>query len=78
MIEVVPVPQSLDDRGLDAMAQGLSSWPPAERLLIDARGTTWASPYGLTSLLTLGQALKELGVPMPRLAVPESDDTRSY
>ncbi len=79
MIHVVPVPASLDDRSLDALAQALPSWPPPpERLLIDARGTTWASPAGLTALLTLGQAMKELGAPAPRLAVPDSDETRSY
>ncbi len=77
-MKVVPVPASLDDRTLDQLAQGLGTWPPAERLLLDARGTTWASPYGLTALLTAGQAAVELGLPKPRLAVPELDDTRSY
>lgn len=77
-MKVVPVPASLDDRTLDQLAQGLGSWPPAERLLLDARGTTWASPYGLTALLTAGQAAVEAGLPKPRLAVPELDDTRSY
>ena len=78
MMHVVPVPGSFDDRGLDQVAQGLGQWPPPDRLLVDARGTTWASPYGLCSLLTLGQAVAELGLPKPRFAVPDSDDTRSY
>jgi anti-sigma regulatory factor (Ser/Thr protein kinase) len=77
-MHVVPVPSSLDDRTLDQLAQGLGEWPPAARLLFDARGTTWASPYGLTGLLSVGQALVELGQPKPRFTVPESDDTRSY
>lgn len=77
-MQVIPVPASLDDRTLDQLAQGLGTWPPSERLLLDARGTTWASPYGLTALLTAGQAAVELGLPKPRLAVPELDDTRSY
>jgi anti-sigma regulatory factor (Ser/Thr protein kinase) len=78
MIHVVPVPATFDDRALDTLAQGLGGWPPPERTLIDARGTSWASPYGLVSLLTLGQAMAELGVRKPQLAVPESDDTRGY
>ena len=52
MMQVIPVPASFDDKGLDAFAQAVSTWPPGERLLFDARGTTWASPYGLTALLT--------------------------
>lgn len=78
MMHVVPVPTSLDDRTLDQLAQGLGEWPPSARLLFDARATTWASPYGLTGLLSVGQALVELGQPKPRFTVPESDDTRSY
>jgi len=78
MMHVVPVPTSIDDRTLDQLAQGWGQWPPAERLLFDARATTWASPYGLTALLTIGQALAEAGLPKPRLTAPDSDDTRSY
>ena len=78
MIHVVAVPASLDDRGLDGLAQALPAWPPGEPLLVDARGTTWASPYGLASLLTLGQAIAELKLPKPKLAVPDGDETRSY
>ena len=78
MMHVVPVPTSLDDRGLDTLAQGLGTWPPSERVLIDGHGTTWASPYGLCALLTLGQALAESKVPRPRFTVPENEDTKSY
>jgi anti-sigma regulatory factor (Ser/Thr protein kinase) len=77
-MHVVPVPASLDDRTLDQLAAGFDGWPPAERVLLDARATTWASPYGLTALLTAGQALVEAGLPKPRLTVPESEETRSY
>ncbi len=77
-MRVVTVPGSLDDRTLDTMAQELGDWPPTERLLLDARATQWASPYGLTALLTLGQAVAETRGPVPRLTVPESDEVRSY
>jgi hypothetical protein len=48
------------------------------RLLFDARNTRWASPFGFTALLTVGQALKELGAAAPQLTVPEQDNVRDY
>jgi anti-sigma regulatory factor (Ser/Thr protein kinase) len=78
MMHVAPVPASFDDRAIDTLAQALPAWPPSERLLIDARATTWASPTGLTALVTLGQALIEAGLPKARFAAPESEDTKSY
>jgi anti-sigma regulatory factor (Ser/Thr protein kinase) len=77
-MRVVPLPPSLDDRSLDQLARGLGPWPPEGRLLLDARATHWASPYGLTALLTAGQAIAEVGGDRPRLTVPDSEDTRSY
>ena len=77
-MHVVPVPTSFDDRALDGFAAGFTEWPPAERVLLDARATTWASPYGLTALLTAGQALVEQGASKPRLAAPDAEDTRFY
>jgi len=77
-MKVVPVPASLDDRTLDALAGSLGEWPPSEGMLLDARATNWASPYGLTALLTLGQALAELKLPIARFAVPENDEVKSY
>jgi anti-sigma regulatory factor (Ser/Thr protein kinase) len=77
-MRVVTVPASLDDRTLDTLAQGIGEWPPTPGLLLDARATQWASPYGLTALLTLGQAMGEERLPAPRLMIPESEDVRSY
>ena len=77
-MRVVTVPHYLDDKALDAVAGGLGPWPPEERVLFDARATRWASPYGFTALLTAAQALRELGLETPRLAVPEDDEVRSY
>ena len=78
MIRVVTLPGSLDDRTLDTLAGDLGEWPPAEGLLLDARASHWASPYGLTALLTLGQAVVEAKLPPARFTVPESDEVRSY
>jgi len=77
-MRVVPVPASLDDRSLDTLASTLGDWPPTEALLFDARATNWASPYGLTALLTLGQALVELKLPAARFTVPDHDEVKSY
>lgn len=77
-MRVAVVPPSLDDRSLDQLAHELGDWPPAERLLLDARATQWASPYGLTAILTLGQAVAEAKGPTPRLTIPDSEDVRSY
>lgn len=77
-MRVVEVPRYLDDKGLDAMATAMGTWPPDERLLFDARGTKWSSPYGFVSLLTVGQALAELKAETPRLAVPELEEVRGY
>src|SRR5947207_5310797 len=49
--------------------------PQDAKLLLDARHTRWASPYGLSALLTLGQTRDHT---RPTLAVPEADDTASY
>jgi len=77
-MRVVTVPGSLDDRTLDTLAAGLGDWPPTEGLLLDARATHWASPYGLTALLSLGQAIQEAQLATPRLTIPDSEDVRSY
>jgi anti-sigma regulatory factor (Ser/Thr protein kinase) len=47
-------------------------------VLIDARGTQWASPYGLVGLLTAGQALAEASRERPLLTVPSGDDVKRY
>ncbi|HEY3933145.1 MAG TPA: ATP-binding protein [Gemmatimonadales bacterium] len=78
MTRVVPVPQHLDHLSVDQLAAGLGSWPPEERILVDAHATEWASPAGFVALLTLGQALAEIGAPTPELALPAADGVASY
>jgi anti-sigma regulatory factor (Ser/Thr protein kinase) len=78
MTRVVPVPTHLDHLSIDQFAAGLGEWPPAERLLVDAHATEWASPAGFVALLTLGQALAELSAPRPELALPEKTGVSSY
>ena len=74
MTTVLNVPPSLDDKTFETVLEQLASVPQDAKVLLDARHTRWASPYGLTALLTLAQTRAE----RPALYVPESDDTSSY
>ena len=67
-----------DDRGFEQFAQSFSAGPITDRMLFDARGAQWASPFGLLGMLTAGQAVHEAGGPKPVFAVPLSDDARRY
>jgi anti-sigma regulatory factor (Ser/Thr protein kinase) len=78
MTRVVEVPASLDARTFDQLAGSFGDWPPDAKVLFDARGTKWASPYGLIGMLTAAQALQELGAERPLLTVPEATDVKRY
>jgi len=68
------MPSSLDEHTFEQIFDQLAPLPPDEKILLDARRTRWASPFGLTALLTLAQTRLE----RPALAIPENDDTASY
>lgn len=74
MTTVINVPPSLDAQTFETVLDKLAPVAPDEKVLLDARHTRWASPYGLTALLTLAQARAE----RPALYAPESDETTSY
>ena len=74
MTTVINVPPSLDDHSFEQVLEQVAPLPGDARILVDARHTRWASPYGLTALLTLAQTRAE----RPAFAVPELDDTISY
>jgi anti-sigma regulatory factor (Ser/Thr protein kinase) len=71
---VINVPPSLDEGSFEQVIEQLAPLGADERILVDARHTRWASPYGLTALLALAQARAE----RPGFTVPESDETSSY
>jgi len=71
---VITVPPSLDDATFEQILEPLSRLQRDDKVLIDARHARWASPYGLTALLTLAQTRLE----RPSLAVPEADDVALY
>jgi anti-sigma regulatory factor (Ser/Thr protein kinase) len=74
MTTVINVPPSLNDKTFEIVLQQLAPVGDDDRVLLDARHTRWASPYGLTALLTLAQSRGE----RPALYAPEADETASY
>ena len=74
MTTVIPVPPSLDDSSFEQMIEQLAPLPPDAKILVDARHARWASPYGLTALLTLPQTRAV----RPSFAPPEAEETASY
>lgn len=74
MTTVITVPPSLDDATFEQILDPLSRLRPDDKLLLDARHARWASPYGLTGLLTIAQTR----LTKPSLAIPEAEDTASY
>ena len=74
MTTVITVPPTLDSESFEQVLEQLAPLPADARVLIDARHARWASPYGLTALLTVAQTRET----RPSLAVPEAEDTASY
>ncbi|MGQ0538224.1 MAG: ATP-binding protein [Gemmatimonadaceae bacterium] len=75
MSTVITVPPSLDEHTFEQVLEHFAA-ADDDKLLIDARHTRWASPYGLTALLALGQ-LRTTSEPAG-FAGPEADETASY
>ena len=59
MTTVINVPPSLDDATIEQVLDQVAPLPRDQKVLIDARHTRWASPYALTTMLTLGQSRAE-------------------
>lgn len=74
MTTVINVPPSLDESTFEQVLSQLAPLPPDRKVLVDARHVRWASPYGLTALLTLAQTRAE----RPAFAGPEAEETSSY
>jgi anti-sigma regulatory factor (Ser/Thr protein kinase) len=71
---VINVPPSLDDVTFEQVLEQIVPLPADAKILVDARHTRWASPFGLTALLTLAQSRGE----RPSFASPEAEETVSY
>jgi anti-sigma regulatory factor (Ser/Thr protein kinase) len=78
MSRIVEIPASFDDRSFEQFATSFAAGTLTDRMVFDARGAQWASPYGLIGMLTAGQAVKEAGGPTPAFTVPAADEVRRY
>lgn len=74
MTTIISVPPSLDEHSFEHIFDQLAPLPPEEKILLDARRTRWATPFGLTALIAVAQTRFE----RPGLAVPEAEETASY
>lgn len=74
MTTVINLPPSLDAKQFELVYAQLAEVPADARVLLDARHTRWASPFGLTALLTIPQSREAPS----GLYVPDADDTTSY
>jgi anti-sigma regulatory factor (Ser/Thr protein kinase) len=71
---VITVPVSLDDLTFETVLEQLAPHTPEVKVIVDARHTTFSTPFGLTALLTLAQTREEMAEFLP----PENPDTASY
>jgi anti-sigma regulatory factor (Ser/Thr protein kinase) len=71
---VITVPPSLDDHTFEQVLEQLAPVAIDQKVLVDARHTRWASPYGLTALLTLAQSRGTQAA----FTGPETEETASY
>jgi anti-sigma regulatory factor (Ser/Thr protein kinase) len=78
MSRVVEVPASFDDRSFEQFAQSFAAGPLTDRMIFDARGAQWASPFALVGMLTAAQAVREAGGPVPGFTVPVAEEVRRY
>src|ERR1700704_1392349 len=67
---VINVPPSLDEHTMESVFEQLAPLPRDEKVVIDARHARWASPYGLTTLLCIGQSRESRA----DFTVPENSD----
>ena len=74
MTGIITVPASLDDSTFEQVLEQLAAHSPEAKVVIDARHTSFATPYGLTAMLTLAQTRAE----KPEFLTPDDADTASY
>ncbi len=77
MTVVLPVPETLDGRGFEAL---VAAWAGGDggRALFDSRHVRWVSPYGIVGLLAAGAAWQERFGERPLLEPPENKEVASY
>ena len=78
MSAVVEVPTRLDEGSFEQVAVGYNRSADAAKVIVDAHACEWVSPYGLTGLLVLGQALQERHGEQPLFTVPADRDVAHF
>ncbi|HSN14824.1 MAG TPA: ATP-binding protein [Anaeromyxobacteraceae bacterium] len=78
MTRVVEIPASFDDRSFEQFAASYAAGPVTDKMLFDARGTTWASPYAFVTMLAAAQAIADAKGPKPLFTVPDDHAVTSY
>ena len=74
MTAVITVPATLDEHTFEQVLEQLAPVPADAKVLVDARHTRFATPYGFTALLCLAQSRLE----KPEFAPPADENTASY
>lgn len=74
MTAVITVPATLDQESFEQVLDQLAPLAPDAKVLVDARHTRFATPFGLTALLCLAQSRAE----KPDFAPPADEDVKSY
>jgi anti-sigma regulatory factor (Ser/Thr protein kinase) len=71
---VIAVPEELNERTFESVIDQVAEQPADAKLLVDARHTTFGTPYAFTALLCLaqGRATK------PAFTIPDNRSTASY
>jgi anti-sigma regulatory factor (Ser/Thr protein kinase) len=77
MTRVVQVPARFDDRTFDQFALAIGE-PGDERMLFDAHGAQWGSPYALVGALAVGQWMHEQKLERPFFTVPGDPEVAHY
>lgn len=77
MSYVLSVPETLDDRGFEALLAGMAA-AENKRLLVDARRLRFVSPYGVLGLLAVGSASERRSGARPLLQPPDNREVLSY
>lgn len=74
MTAVITVPDRVDDKSFESVIDQVAAQPADAKLLVDARHTTFGTPYAFASFLCLAQSRSV----KPAFAIPDNDNTASY
>ena len=78
MTRVVEVPASFDERSFEQFAASYAAGPVTDKMLFDARGAQWASPFAFVTMLSAAQAIIDAKGPKPLFTAPEDPGVASY